>query len=108
MEMLSLADYIQSTRPAALEGIDLQANRIDRNAAEDKLFQSLYAEAYEPGTFKEKWKEVSDNNNRPINANHDNGSYTFLQVGSEIYCSTEFFFKQVFFSTVATKEMPTL
>ena len=100
MEMLSLVDYIQSTRPAAVEEIDLRANRIDRNAAEDKLFQSLYAEAYEPGTFKEKWKEVSDNNNRPINANHDNGSYTFLQVGSEIYYRVENSFSSGVFSVL--------
>ena len=56
-------------------------NRLDKDSIENKLFQQLYHENYNPGKFIDAWKEAESNNNI-VNADAHVGNYTFLQ-----YCA---------------------
>ena len=58
-------------------------NRQDKDSVENKLFQLLYYENYDPGKFMEAWKEAESNNNI-VNVDAYVGNYTFLQ-----YCSDQ-------------------
>jgi len=70
-------DFIRNTKPEALDGVDLSRNRINRNTFESELFQLLFAEPYHPGQFRAEWEKA--NNNRKVNVEADNGTFTFLQ-----------------------------
>ena len=53
-------------------------NKENKDTIENKLFQLLYFESYEPGKFLEEWEKAESNNNK-VQVDADNGNYTFLQ-----------------------------
>ena len=73
----TVEELIQQKMPH-LVGEIVAANRENKDTVENKLFQLLYFESYEPGKFIEEWERAEGNNNRVL-VDADNGNYTFLQ-----------------------------
>ena len=73
----TVEELIQQKMPH-LVGEIVAANRENKDTVENKLFQLLYFETYEPGKFVEEWERAESNNNRVL-VDADNGNYTFLQ-----------------------------
>ena len=73
----TVEDLINQRMPNIVQNID-ERNKENKDTIENKLFQLLYFESYEPGKFLEEWENAESNNNR-VHVDADNGSYTFLQ-----------------------------
>ena len=73
----TVEDLINQRMPNIVQNID-ERNKENKDTIENKLFQLLYFESYEPGKFLEEWEKAESNNNK-VHVDADNGSYTFLQ-----------------------------
>ena len=73
----TVEDLIQQKMPN-LVGCITGVNKENKDTIENKLFQLLYFESYEPGKFLEEWEKAESNNNK-VQVDADNGNYTFLQ-----------------------------
>ena len=76
----TVEELIEQKMPHLLESgdLDLSRNRENKDTIENKLFQLLYFESYEPGKFQKEWEKAESNNNRVL-VDANNGNYTFLQ-----------------------------
>ncbi len=80
----SLEELLQDKKPDVYKGADLKRNRRSPNkSAEEELFDILYYEDKQSGgrsgKFESAWAAAEKNNNASIDADFDNGTYTFLQ-----------------------------
>ena len=73
----TVEELIQQKMPNTV-GTITGVNRENKDTIENKLFQLLYFESYEPGKFLEEWEKAESNNNK-VHVDADNGNYTFLQ-----------------------------
>ena len=73
----TVEDLINQRMPNIVQNID-ERNKENKDTIENKLFQLLYFESYEPGKFLKEWEKAESNNNK-VQVDADNGSYTFLQ-----------------------------
>lgn len=73
----TVEQLIQQKMPKIVGTIN-EVNKENKDTIENKLFQLLYFESYEPGKFLEEWEKAESNNNK-VQVDADNGNYTFLQ-----------------------------
>ena len=74
----TVEDLINQRMPNIVQNID-ERNKENKDTIENKLFQLLYFESYEPGKFLEEWEKEESTNNNKVHVDADDGKYTFLQ-----------------------------
>lgn len=95
----TLEELLAEKMPALYENIDLAKNRESpERCTEERLFDILYSYHHPHGLqksstecihhlvdeFIQQWNEAEQNNNKKLNGNYDNGSYTFLQYACDL------------------------
>ena len=96
----TVEELLAEHMPALYENVELAKNRKDpERCIEETLFDILYSYHHPPGLqkgstngtrrpvndeFVEQWNEAEQNNNKKVNVNYNNGSYTFLQYACDL------------------------
>ena len=95
----TIEDLLAEHMPVLYDKVDLSKNRRSPNrCVEERLFDTLYSfnQSHELQTsssnrlhpianeFIQEWNEAEQNNNKKVNVNYSNGTYTFLQYACDI------------------------
>ena len=75
-------DWVRRRWPTMLDTLNTEQNRRDNATSEAKLFKALYNEFIQPGGFAKQFSELRGAG--PLDLNHDNGGYTFLQYSCDL------------------------